>query len=390
MRNFLKNIRKIFISNVLKKLKNIIYLSKRKKSLLINQLKRNISYKLDFLLRSKNLKIAHIFAYAPFNSGDYMIGVATKYYFKKNILKDKEIIFHDFDCRNGTLFNSKNIRNLNKYDYLIVGGGGLILPDTAPNKLSGWQWNISIENLNLIKKPLYVISIGFNLFYRQNMSMTDRNSNKIDSSITPIFKKSIKALIKKSFYFSLRHKGDIKNLIKLIGSKYENKLTYQPCPTIDYLEKKWYPKIKKSKREYIAIEVKDDREWRRYYKITKKVYYLHLLKFVKRAIKNKKKLCFLSHDGSTNFYNYLIENNIYLEILNCNTMNEKDILKNYSKINTLVCHAGHSQMFGYALDIRLISMITHPKLLYFCQDFNLMKDAINVNEEIEKLNTIEL
>ena len=99
------------------------------------------------------------------------------------------------------LFNSKNIRNLNKYDYLIVGGGGLILPDTAPNKLSGWQWNISIENLNLIKKPIYVISIGFNLFYGQNMSMTDRNSNKIDSSITPIFKESIKTLIKKSFYF---------------------------------------------------------------------------------------------------------------------------------------------------------------------------------------------
>ena len=336
------------------------------------------------------MKIAHIYASnAKMNSGDYMLGISTKWYIKHNIFKNKEIIFQDFDCRNSNLFNNNNINKLNNFDIIMVGGGGLILPDSSPNKNSAWQWNISIENMKKIIKPIYVISIGYNLFYNQDMTMQNRDNNNKNLNILPIFKQSITTLIKCATYFSMRHQGDINSLLQIIGNEYKDKIKFQQCPSVDYVKNVWKPKIKMNNRKYIGIEIKDDREWRRYYKIGKNKYYNELLKIIKYLIDIKKDVIYLSHDGSLNFYNFLKNNKINIPLLNNNSGNENKILNNYSQIHTLLCSAGHSQMISYGLGVRTISLISHPKLKYFCDDFQL-NEYIEINNHIEENEIFEM
>lgn len=336
------------------------------------------------------MKIAHVYASsAKQNAGDFLLGPSTKRYFVKTFLKkNEEIFFSDLNCRDNNLF--KNADLLNSFDAIIVGGGGLILPDSAPNMLSCWQWNISKEVIKKITKPIYVISIGVNLFYNQDMTMPNRENDFSESKRLGIFKDNIISLINKAEYFSVRHQGDINTLLKIIGEDYKDKVKLQLCPSIEYIKKKWLPKVNNiNNKKYIAIEIKDDREWRRYHKIGKINYYNKLVEFVKKCISENKNVCYMSHDGSLNFYKYLKSKNINIPLLLNTSANEEKILNNYCQIHTSLCSAGHNQMFSYALGVRTISLASHPKLEYFCEDLGL-KDCIKVNENIDDLFDLKI
>ena len=135
------------------------------------------------------IKIAHIYASnAKVNSGDFFLGISTKKYFQEKYFKEKNVSFTDIDCRNQN--NFINIDNINKnYEYLLIGGGGLILPDTTPNNISCWQWVISLENLQKINIPIYVVSIGYNLFFTQKITNPNRENNEDIPERLNIFKK---------------------------------------------------------------------------------------------------------------------------------------------------------------------------------------------------------
>ena len=327
------------------------------------------------------IKVGHIYACnAKFNSGDFMIGIAYKKYFEEIVIKNK-CTFTDLDGRKSNLFNDANIGKLNSFDYILVGGGGLILPDTNPNKLSCWQWSISSDNIVKITKPIYVLSIGYNLFFNQTMNMPSRTSNNEDKTRMNIFKKNISTLINKSKLFTLRHKQDVESLISIVGEQYRDKVSYEMCSTVWYVNKYWKPSINNSNEKSYAIEIKDDREWRRYYKIGKEKYYKYLLNIVENHIKKGEKIVYLSHDGSKNFYKYLQKNKVNIPILDNSIGNQNKILENYSKIHTIYCSAGHSQMISYGLGIKIISLVTHPKIRNFCDDIE-DKNFIDVNNLI--------
>lgn len=333
-----------------------------------------------------SIKVLHIYASnANKNSGDFMIGIATKKYFKEIIIKSEEnIVFTDMNCRNKNLYNNKNISKLNSYDYIIVGSGGLILPDSTPNKISCWQWVIPEENIKKIIKPIYVISIGWNLFFNQTINMPNSKNNKVDKARMLIFKNNITNLIKQSIYFTLRHNSDVKNLLNLVGEEFKEKVKYEMCPTVWYVNKYWKPKINSINKKFIAIEIKDDRQWRRYYKIGIINYYNKLLQFVKKCINEKKPILYLSHDGSKSFYNFLKKKKVNIPYLDNSCADENKILINYSKIDTLYCSAGHSQMISYGLGIKIISLISHPKLKNFCDDIG-DENGIDINNDINKI-----
>mgnify|MGYP000887200974 CR=1 FL=1 len=343
-----------------------------------------------------NIKVAHIISGTnKHNSGDVILELASKKYFQEEILKTENISFTDYFSRDSNLYNENNINTLNNFDYILVGAGGLILPDTYANKISSWQWLIDKNNYKLINKPIYVISIGYNLFYNQNMNMYDRESNIEDKERTSIFIENINNLLEKSKYFSLRHKNDVNNLNNLLENKFIDKIKYEPCPSIWYVKKYWKPKISINNKKYIAIEIKDDREWRRYFNIKKENFYLELKKFVIYCLNHNIEVCTLSHDKSINFHNYLKNNNINIvHLSNCNK-NEEEIFENYNQIHTILCTAGHSQMISHSLGIDIISLVSHPKLKNFCeeiQDDNFIdiNNNHNIFENIVKnLNIIK-
>ena len=331
------------------------------------------------------IKIAHVYGCTlKKNSGDYTIGIATKRYFAEHILKVryKDCIFFNFNCRDGELYTKKNITKLNNFHYIIVGAGGLILPDSNPNNVSCWQWKIHKDNYKLIIKPIYVISIGYNLFSNQTMAMPNRRSNKTFKNRVSIFKANINELVRVSQHFSLRHKYDVKQLSKWIAPSLKRKIKFEPCPTIWYSHKYWLKRMPPlDLRKYIAIEIKDDRQWRRYHKIGVEQFYDQLLKFVIFCQKNNKQICILSHDGSDSFQKFLKSNDIQIPLLNNSIAKESKIYKNYAQIHTILCMAGHSQMMSHALGIKTISLVTHPKILAFCKDNN-NNNYIQVNNSV--------
>ncbi len=129
----------------------------------------------------------------------------------------------------------------------------------------------------------------------------------------------------------------------------------------------------------MAIEIKDDREWRRYYKIGKMNYYKELENTVLHCIKSGINIVYLSHDGSKNFYSYLVSKGLQIPYLDNSSGNEKKIRSNYSKIHTILCSAGHSQMLSDGCGIKIISLVSHPKIRNYCDDIG-NTDFVDINK----------
>ena len=310
------------------------------------------------------MKVAHIYASnAKRNSGDFMLGKAAKWYFEKYIAK-KKCVFTDLDCRNANLYSGTNVDKLNSFDAIMVGPGGLILPDSAPNKISCWQWVIHKNSYPKIKVPIHVIAIGWNLFYGQTLDMQGRDSRASDKSRTPIFRENMRALIRQSASFSMRHKADIGKLLDVVGREFADRIKWAECPTMPYVRELW----KDSPDKAIAIEIKTDRENVRYGKIGKNKVYADLVAVVRKLLEMGEKVVHLSHDGSLNFQRYCSAKGVSIPSLRNDVADAIKIRANYKRFDIIVCTAGHSQMISHALGKLTLSLNTHPKTKAFSAD----------------------
>ena len=98
------------------------------------------------------------------------------------------------------------INDINRKQYMVIGGGGLLLPDSNPNSISGWQWAISDELLQRIEVPLLVYAIGYNFFIGQHPG--------------DLFIHSLKKILEKAAFFSLRNHGSIKAVKTLVEENF--------------------------------------------------------------------------------------------------------------------------------------------------------------------------
>lgn len=312
-------------------------------------------------------KALHIYGVTAYNAGDNVLGIASKKWFSE-FISNNNLAWTTESCRND--FNTqKKINWINSFDYLLIGGGGLFLPDTNPNKVSCWQWAIDKNLIRQIQIPIYVCAVGYNLFYNQSVTMPNRKNNKKDQSRWLIFKENVETLIEKSAYFSLRHNGDIEELKKIIKPSLHKKIQFQFCPTINYA-KQIMPKPNTQKNLW-AYEIKDDRQWRRYHKVGMDSFYSQLKDFIIYIKNNRPEIsqCLLLHEAkNVSFKNYLNSHGISLPVISNSNISEEQVVKNLSKIDTLFCMAGHSQMIGSAVSARVISLISHDKLKYFLED----------------------
>ena len=102
-------------------------------------------------------------------------------------------------------------------DAVVVGGGGLFLRDTNENSRSGWQWNISLEQLRRIEVPLVVFAVGNNRFIDQ-------------ADFAEPFREHVNLTLDKSVFFGLRNQGSVRTIREYVDHDPE-RVEYQPCPT---------------------------------------------------------------------------------------------------------------------------------------------------------------
>jgi hypothetical protein len=323
-------------------------------------------------------KALHIFAVnGKTNSGDFFLGPATKWKFEQ--IADEEINWYNFDVRKPVTLDDVNY--FNTFDYVVVGGGGLLLPDTNPNMTSCWQWAISSQLINEITSKMYVLGLGWNLFYGQSVMMPEKNNNEIPQR-KDILKNNLETLINKCKVFSMRHIGDCDRLKEIVDEEYHNQIGFELCPVIGYVEQKYKENFQSNNR-FHTFEIKDDRMPRRYHKITMSGFYSQLLTYIQKLRQQGEEIAVMSHDGSGSFIRFLTNRNIPFQIINNTVANEEQIIDNYSHVKRLYCTAGHSQMMAHALDIDTYSLITHNKLQYFIEDTGTFKNHNHwiVNEE---------
>jgi len=260
----------------------------------------------------------------------------------------------------------RKIKSINKTcSAIIIGGGGLLLKDTARNQNSGWQWNCPIESLENINIPLIIFGIGYNRF---------NNQEEFDD----IFKKHILKTIEKSSFFGLRNNGSIKALKEYIPNELHSKLIMQPCPTtlLSYI----YPKIKEKqvKEKHLAVNLAFDRSNLRYNQKQDEI-----LKNISIAILNLQnngwKIDYIKHSrGDEIAISYLQNNNIKFNYINLDRKHPKKILEYYQSIPVTLGMRGHSQMIPFGLQNNIVSLISHPKLKYFLDDIEQPELGINI------------
>ncbi len=86
-------------------------------------------------------------------------------------------------------------------DLLLIGGGGMVFHRPEDDSLSGWQFNISLEDLERLTVPMVVYGIGFNKFYFD------------DRGFKPQMNAHLQATQAKAALFSVRNQGTFDELV---------------------------------------------------------------------------------------------------------------------------------------------------------------------------------
>ncbi|SHL74506.1 polysaccharide pyruvyl transferase family protein [Roseibium suaedae] len=145
------------------------------------------------------MRIAHVGAWGR-NFGDFALQAGEMAVFSADAGEPLEFLqIHSQKTR----FHPDLIDHINATcDLMVVGGGGLIFHRPEDSSRSGWQFDITLEDLERIKVPLAVYAIGYNAFHFDQLKLL------------PIAMQHLKAVQDKAFLFSVRNQGTKRALIR--------------------------------------------------------------------------------------------------------------------------------------------------------------------------------
>jgi polysaccharide pyruvyl transferase WcaK-like protein len=104
------------------------------------------------------------------------------------------------------------------FDAVVIGGGGLFLRGSHAKPRSGWQWNISLDQLRRLNKPLVIFSVGNNRFIDQ-------------ADFAEPFSEHVNLTLEKSVFFGLRNTGSVETIKGYISQSNRDRVEFQPCTT---------------------------------------------------------------------------------------------------------------------------------------------------------------
>lgn len=331
-------------------------------------LRRKYLYYTNHWKKNRKYNISHITYYACSNVGDTALSDTVRRGF--------ELFFKDIKwelCDVSEPVNEKKINIFNSSDAIVIGGGGLFLPDTNQNSISGWQWPCSLEDLDKINKPIILFSVGYNYFRGQKAS--------------ELFVSSLNAIIEKSSFIGLRNYGSIHEIKKLIRPELRKKISYQPCLTT--LIRKLYPNIPEKKcTNKIALNVAFDRIDQRLGNNKEKK-----LEEIAEAIsiisKKGYEIYYIAHIvKDVEFIKYLNAKKIRYHLVIASSWSAKKIMLFYNNMDLVIGMRGHAQMIPFGLNCHIITLGTHNKMKWFLEDIDALdwyielSDNINLSREI--------
>ncbi|MBO0346095.1 polysaccharide pyruvyl transferase family protein [Roseibium limicola] len=145
------------------------------------------------------IRIAHIGGWGR-NFGDFALQAGQMSILRESAPDDLD--FLPIHCQR-TRFHPDLIDLINETcDLFLLGGGGMIFHRPEDSSLSGWQFNISLEDLKRIRIPLAVYAIGYNPFHFDSLKLLPQAMGHL------------RAVQEKAALFSVRNQGSRKALME--------------------------------------------------------------------------------------------------------------------------------------------------------------------------------
>ncbi|MFI5921266.1 polysaccharide pyruvyl transferase family protein [Streptomyces anulatus] len=309
-------------------------------------------------------QLAHValFADGEENAGDKVLPEAVRSCFTADTGPDR---WHQQHAH--LLVDEAALERLNARRAVVVGGGGLFLPDTAPNGNSGWQWNIPDDVLARITAPLAVFAVGYNVFDGQRYRR-DR------------FAASLRALVERSAFFGLRNHGSVARVRELLPESLREKVRYQPCPTT--VARHLDPRLAEpaAREDTVLVNCAYDRAGLRFGHD-----YGHFLAEMAaaiRAVSTSAEVRYAAHmPADERFVDDLRrEHGLTLPVEPLYLLSNDAVRDLYRRTRLVIGMRGHAGMIPFGCGTPVISLVSHPKLAYFLADIDRPDWGVSVHE----------
>ncbi|MFI0895737.1 polysaccharide pyruvyl transferase family protein [Streptomyces sp. NPDC020983] len=264
------------------------------------------------------------------------------------------------------LFGEAALKEANSRRALVVGGGGLFIPDTAPNGNSAWQWNVPDDVLRRIDVPVIVYAVGFNAFDGQSYRARR-------------FAEALRALVEKSAFFGLRNHGSIEKVRAMLPAHLHDRVRYQPCPTTvtRQLVPGWSDPAERE--DTVLLNAAYDRAGLRFGHD-----YGHFLAETAAAVRavgeHAEVRCVAHAQADERFaLDLRREHGISLPVVPMYDYDNRQITDAYARTRLVIGMRGHAGMIPFGCGTPIVSLVSHPKMAYFLADIGRPEWGVSVH-----------
>ncbi|MEV5998448.1 polysaccharide pyruvyl transferase family protein [Streptomyces griseomycini] len=265
------------------------------------------------------------------------------------------------------LVDEAALERLNARRGVIVGGGGLFLPDTSPNANSHWQWNVPDDVLVRLTVPLVVFAVGYNVFDGQLY----RRSR---------FAESLRVLVERSAFFGLRNHGSIERVRELLPEELRDRVRHQPCPTTvaRYLVPGWLDPVERD--DTVLVNCAYDRAGLRFGHDY--AHFLAQMATALRALRDRADVRYAAHMPADEKFVHDLrrEHGIGLPVEQLYDVPNDDIRALYGRSRLVIGMRGHAGMIPFGCGTPILSLVSHPKLAYFLSDIGRPEWGLSVHD----------
>jgi tetratricopeptide (TPR) repeat protein len=265
------------------------------------------------------------------------------------------------------LVDEAALAELNARRGVIVGGGGLFLPDTSPNGNSHWQWNIPDDVLARITAPLAVFAVGYNVFDGQLYRRAR-------------FAESLRALVERSVFFGLRNHGSIERVRDLLPAGLRDRVRYQPCPTTvaRHLVPGWTDPARRS--DTVLVNCAYDRAGLRFGHDYG--HFLGQMALALKELRGRTDVRYAAHmpDDERFVHDLRREHGIALPVEQLYDLSNDAIRDLYARARLVIGMRGHAGMIPFGCGTPILSLVSHPKLAYFLSDIGHPEWGLSVHD----------
>ncbi|WP_062210103.1 glycosyltransferase [Demequina oxidasica] len=254
-------------------------------------------------------------------------------------------------------------------DAIVIGGGGLFLPDTSANGNSGWQWNVTDAALRLLEIPVIVYTVGFNLFRGQVLHGRR-------------FEDSVAQLVGGAAFVGLRNNGSVRRVTEILGEERASILEYLPCVTTVFGALTNRPPSLAQGTPVVYLNVAFDRQQLRFGDGYQD--FLEALAGIVEDLKGVAEVRSLAHTKTDERFVRDLRrvHGITIESAPLYAMKVDEALATIEGAAAVVGMRGHAGMIPLGLGVPIVSLISHDKLRYFLEDIGRPEWGVDAHDPL--------